>query len=153
MNKIAALMGIMLTVVFLSACGKSDFYGEYSYDGEPRYQIKIMNNDTMTIDIDGYMSLDYEKQGDQLHISQDDLHFYYIDSITAAYVEFNEAGNLSYNVSRGGEITEIGEFQYIEGTDGDSGTPNVFWMTVSYMFFGFLIFIGMFAFQAMVQRR
>ncbi|MFC3041597.1 hypothetical protein ACFOGI_15225 [Virgibacillus xinjiangensis] len=136
------IFAIFIMLLVISACGKPEFYGEYSTDGEPRYDIKIMDNNTATINIEDMFTVEYERDGDSLEVVQDDVYYYYKDWVTEVYFELTDGDTLLYKVSDGEVEQEIGEFTRIKGSDGDSGEPSMLWMTVKNLFFGLLIFIG-----------
>ncbi|UJL48355.1 hypothetical protein KFZ58_18675 [Virgibacillus sp. NKC19-16] len=128
----------------LSGCGKSDFYGEYSGDGKPRYNIKIMDNDTVTLNFDQMFTVEYEKNENRLEVIQDDVYYYYVDGVTEVFFELIDDDTLFYGILQNGKESEIGTFTRIEGSDGKSGETSVFWMTIKNMIYGLLIFLGMF---------
>lgn len=144
MKNLNVLFVCLFMLIILDGCGKSNFYGEYSNDGEPRYNIKIMDNDTATVNFDQMFTVDYKQNGDRLEVVQDDVYYFYVDGVTRVFFELKDDDTLSYNILLNDKITEVGEFTRIEGSDRDSGEPSVFWMTVKSMFYGILIFMVMF---------
>jgi hypothetical protein len=145
MKKLYILIYVGVLLIVLAGCGKSDFYGEYSIDGKPRYNIKIMNDDTANVVIDGQvMNVGYKKNGDRLEVNEDDVYNLYADGITNVFFKLKDSNTLSYYVVENGHTIKIGEYKRIPGSDGDSGHPSVFWMTLKYMFYGVIIYLIMY---------
>ncbi|MRG85033.1 hypothetical protein [Salinibacillus xinjiangensis] len=105
---------VFILLIIISACGKSKFYGEYSVDGNPRYDIKILDNNTAKINLESMITVEYEKNGDRLEVIQDDVYSYYVDSVTGVFFELKDDDTLSYNIVKNSEEMKIGEFKYIE---------------------------------------
>ncbi|MCU5584339.1 hypothetical protein OCF65_28665 [Bacillus toyonensis] len=132
---------IFIVIVMFFMFNKTDVYGEYSTDGKPRYNIKIMDNDKAKLIIDNQIvTVNYEEQNDRLELVQDDVYRVYREGVTEVYFEPQKDDKLLYNVVQNGEKITIGEYKKIEGSNGDSGEPSVFWLTIKSMFYGLVIF-------------
>ncbi|UDV85132.1 hypothetical protein [Bacillus cereus] len=132
---------LSIFIVILFSFNKSNVYGEYSVDGKPRYNIKIMDNDKVKLIIDNQIvTVNYKEKGDRLELAQDDVYRVYREGVTEVYFEPQKNDKLLYSVVQNGEKITIGEYKRIEGSNGDSGEPSVFWITVKFMFYGLIIF-------------
>ncbi|MDM5193631.1 hypothetical protein QUF93_13860 [Bacillus hominis] len=142
MNKNYISFGLIAAIVFMFFWNnKSDYYGEYSMNGQPRYDIKIMDNDTATFNFDNqFVTVNYKEKNDRLEIIQDDVYRIYNEGITNVYLEPQKDDTLLYSVVQFGEKNTIGKYKKIDGSNGDSGQPSVFWLTVKNIFYGFIIF-------------
>ncbi|PHE41919.1 hypothetical protein COF52_31825, partial [Bacillus pseudomycoides] len=69
-----------------------------------------------------------------------DVYRVYREGVTEVYFEPQKDDKLLYNVVQNGEKITIGEYKKIEGSNGDSGEPSVFWLTIKSMFYGLVIF-------------
>ncbi|PGM57296.1 hypothetical protein CN947_23410 [Bacillus cereus] len=142
MNKKYISIGLLAAIIVMFFWNnKSDYYGEYSTDGQPRYSIKIMDNDQAKLNINNQLyTVNYKEKHGRLEVAQDDVYRIYNEGITEVYFNPQKNDTLLYSVVQGGKETEIGEYKKIEGSNGDSGQPSVFWLTVKNIFYGFIIF-------------
>ncbi|MEC3249105.1 hypothetical protein P9159_21050 [Bacillus cereus] len=142
MNKKYISFGLLAALIIMFFWNnKSDYYGEYSVDGQPRYSIKIMDNDQAKLNINNQVyTVNYKEKHGRLEMAQDDVYHIYNEGITEVYFEPKKDNTLSYSVVQSGKEMELATYKKIEGSNGDSGEPSVFWLTVKNIFYGFIIF-------------
>ncbi|MEK4604881.1 MULTISPECIES: hypothetical protein [Bacillus] len=103
---------IFIGIVMFFMFNKTDVYGEYSTDGKPRYNIKIMDNDKAKLIIDNQIvTVNYEEKNDRLELVQDDVYRVYREGVTEVYFEPQKDDKLLYNVVQNGEKITIGEYK------------------------------------------
>ncbi|PFX61610.1 hypothetical protein COL36_10395 [Bacillus wiedmannii] len=141
MNKKYISIGVVAALIVMFFWNnRTDYYGEYSADGQPRYSIKLMDNDQAKLNInDQIYTVNYKEKHGRLEVAQDDVYHIYNQGVTEVYFEPKKDNTLKYTVVMSGKETDLATYKKIEGSNGDSGQPNVFWMTVKNMFYGLLI--------------
>ncbi|OKO50781.1 hypothetical protein ABH17_027835 (plasmid) [Bacillus toyonensis] len=142
MNKKYVSIGLLAAIVVMFFWNnKSDYYGEYSTDGQPRYSIKIMDNNQAKLNISNQIyTVNYKEKNKRLEVIQDDVYRIYNEGITEVYFEPQKDDMLLYSVVQNGEKTTIGTYKKIEGSTGKSDEPSVLWLTIKNIFYGFIIF-------------
>ncbi|PFL58919.1 hypothetical protein COJ27_26090 [Bacillus cereus] len=142
MDKKYITIGLIAAIIIMIFWNnKSDYYGEYSDDGQPRYSIKIMDNAKAKLNINNQLyTVNYKEKKNRLEVSQDDVYRIYREGITEVYFEPQKDDTLLYTVVQNGEKTTIGEYKKIEGSNGDSDEPSVLWLTIKNIFYGLIIF-------------
>ncbi|WP_166695560.1 hypothetical protein [Bacillus cereus] len=142
MDKKYITIGLIAAIIIMIFWNnKWDYYGEYSADGQPRYSIKIMDNDQAKINISNQIyTVHYKEKNKRLEVIQDDVYRIYNEGITEVYFEPQKNDMLLYSVVQNGEKTTLGTYKKIEGSNGKSDEPSVLWLTIKNIFYGFIIF-------------
>lgn len=142
MDKKYITIGLIAAIIIMIFWNnKLDYYGEYSADGQPRYSIKIMDNDQAKLNISNQIyTVHYKEKNKRLEVIQDDVYRIYNEGITEVYFEPQKDDMLLYSVVQNGVKTTLGTYKKIEGSNGKSDEPSVLWLTIKNIFYGFIIF-------------
>ena len=99
-----------------------------------------MDNDQAKLNINNQVyTVNYKEKHGRLEVAQDDVYHIYNEGITEVYFEPKKDNTLSYTVVQGGKVMELATYKKIEGINGYSSQPSVFWLTVKNIFYGFII--------------
>lgn len=98
---------------------KGDFYGEWSFDGKPTYDVKVMSDGTINVVANGQiMYMNYNHTGYEDDINEDDTINNYEQGVSKVYFTISDKDKLQYHVVVGNQDNVVGTYKHIAGTGG-----------------------------------
>jgi hypothetical protein len=126
------IIGMVVCVVILIGMftkeygSKSDFYGEWSLNGKPTYDVKIMSDGTINVVANGQiMYMKYKNTYYEDDIDEDNTISNYEQGVSKVYFTLSDKDALQYHVVIGSQDNVVGTYKHIAGTGGGFFT-NIF---------------------------